>query len=71
MPEKNIAILFLIKFGMFFETMINMVSRYISDVPSTGLWICHAQLVRLVHRTCRTSRFFLVVCPGTSKNNKA
>ena len=32
----------------------------------TGLWNCHA---RLVHRTCRTSRFSWLACRGTSKNN--
>jgi hypothetical protein len=32
------------------------------------LWNCHG---RLVHRTCRTSRFSWLACLGTSKNNRA
>ena len=34
---------------------------------NSGVWNCHA---RLVHRTCRTSRFSWLACQGTSKDQQ-
>ena len=36
----------------------------------SGVWNCHARLIRLVHRTGRTSRFSWLACPGTSKDQQ-
>jgi hypothetical protein len=33
-------------------------------------WNCYVRLVRFVHRTCRTSRFSWLACPGTSKDQQ-
>ena len=32
-----------------------------------GCGICHARLIRLVHKTCQTSRVSWLACPGTSR----
>jgi len=48
----------------------NLLQIYQDDHHISGVWNCHARLARLVHRTCRTSRFSWIACPGTSKDQQ-